>query len=57
MIIYSIEDAQKGPITYSDRKRYLWLISVIMPTFPLMGVFIFYQTGLEWTLCLPLIIS
>ena len=57
MVTYSIEDAQKGSISYSDRKRYLWLISVIMPTFPLMGVFIFYQTGLEWTLCLPLIIN
>jgi alkane 1-monooxygenase len=57
MVTYSIEDAQTGSISYSDRKRYLWLISVIMPTFPLMGVFIFYQTGLEWTLCLPLIIN
>ena len=57
MIIYSIEDAQKGPITYSDRKRYLWLISVIMPTFPLMGVFFYYQTGLEWTLALPLLVN
>ncbi len=57
MITYSIEDAQKGPITYRDKKRYLWLISVIMPTFPLMGVFFYYQTGLEWTLALPLLVN
>ena len=57
MVTYSIEDAHKGPITYSDKKRYLWLISVIMPTFPLMGVFFYYQTGLEWTLALPLLVS
>ena len=57
MATYSIEDAQKGAISYSDKKRYLWLISVFMPMFPLMGVFIFYRTGAEWTLCLPLIIN
>jgi alkane 1-monooxygenase len=57
MATYSIEEAHKGLISYSDRKRYLWLISVFMPIFPLMGVFFFYSTGAEWTLCLPLIIN
>ncbi len=57
MATYSIEDIPKGPISYSDRKRHLWLISVFMPIFPLMGVFIFYRTGAEWTLCLPLMIN
>ena len=57
MATYSIEDAQKGLITYNDKKRYLWLISVFMPVFPLMGVFIFYRTGVEWTLCLPLLLN
>ena len=57
MATYSIEDIQKGPISYSDRKRHLWLISVFMPIFPLIGVFIFYRTGAEWTLCLPLMIN
>ncbi|MDC0953650.1 alkane 1-monooxygenase [Porticoccaceae bacterium] len=57
MATYSIKDAQKGLISYNDKKRYLWLISVFMPVFPLMGVFIFYRTGVEWTLCLPLLLS
>ncbi|MDG1447510.1 MAG: alkane 1-monooxygenase [Porticoccaceae bacterium] len=57
MATYSIEDAQKGLISYNDKKRYLWLISVFMPVFPLMGVFIFYRTGVEWTLCLPLLLN
>jgi alkane 1-monooxygenase len=57
MATYSIEDAQNGLISYSDKKRYLWLISVLMPIFPLMGVFIFYRTGAQWTLCLPLMIN
>ena len=57
MTTYSIEDHQEGTITYRDKKRYLWLISVFMPIFPLMGVILFYQTGIEWTLCLPLLIN
>ena len=57
MATYSIEDAQKGLISYNEKKRYLWLISVFMPVFPLMGVFIFYRTGVEWTLCLPLLLN
>jgi len=57
MATYSIKDAQKGLISYNDKKRYLWLISVFMPVFPLMGVFIFYRTGVEWTLCLPLLLN
>lgn len=28
-----------------------------MPIFPLTGVILFYQTGIEWTLCLPLLIN
>ena len=57
MTSYSIEDHQEGTITYRDKKRYFWLISVFMPIFPLTGVILFYQTGIEWTLCLPLLIN
>lgn len=57
MTTYSIEDQQEGTITYRDKKRYFWLISVFMPIFPLTGVILFYQTGIEWTLCLPLLIN
>ena len=57
MTTYSIEDHQEGTITYRDKKRYFWLISVFMPIFPLTGLILFYQTGIEWTLCLPLLIN
>jgi alkane 1-monooxygenase len=57
MATYSIDDPEKGTISYSDKKRYLWLNSVLMPLLPLMGVFFFYRTGQEWTLCLPLMIN
>lgn len=57
MKTYQIEDPTLGTISYSDRKRYLWLISVLMPAFPLMGVYFFYRTGMEWTLAIPLLTS
>ncbi len=57
MTTYSIQDPDKGPISYKDKKRYLWLNSVALPLFPLMGLFVFYKTGLEWTLCLPLLVN
>ena len=57
MKTYSIDHPEKGHISYKDKKRYLWLNSVALPLFPLMGVFLFYKTGLEWTLCLPLLMN
>ena len=57
MTTYSLDHPDKGLITYTDKKRYLWLISVLMPALPLTSVAIFYQTGLEWTLGLSLAIS
>ena len=57
MATYTLEHPDKGSITYTDKKRYLWLISMLMPAFPLMGVAIFYQTGMQWTLALPLAVN
>lgn len=55
MATYSLQHPEKGLITYTDKKRYLWLMSVLMPAFPLTGVAIFYQTGVEWALGFPLV--
>ena len=41
MATYTLEHPDKGLISYTDKKRYLWLISMLMPAFPLMGVAIF----------------
>ena len=57
MVTYTLEHSEKGLITYTDKKRYLWLISMLMPALPLMSVAIFYQTGMQWTLALPLAVS
>ena len=57
MTTYTIDDPEKGLISYRDKKRYLWLTSVFMPIFPLLGIVVYVQTGMEWTLLLPLIVT
>lgn len=54
MTTYTMDHPEQGTIRYKDKKRYLWLSSVIMPIFPLMGIALFYQTGSQWALGLPL---
>ena len=57
MITYSVEHPQKGLISYTDNKRYLWLLSVLMPILALSGIFCFQLTGEQWTLWLPILFS
>jgi alkane 1-monooxygenase len=57
MTTYTINDPEKGLISYRDKKRYLWLASVFMPIFPLLGIVVYLQTGMEWTLLLPLVVT
>jgi alkane 1-monooxygenase len=57
MTTYTINDPEKGLISYRDKKRYLWLASVFMPIFPLLGIVVYLQTGMEWTLLLPLVFT
>lgn len=54
MKTYTLEHPEKGTIEYTDRKRYLWLMSVLMPIVPLTGIFAHMLTGTEWTIALPL---
>jgi alkane 1-monooxygenase len=42
-------------VSYVDRKRYLWILSVLFPLIPFVGMGLALQTGLEWTLWLPLV--
>ena len=57
MITYSVEHPQKGLISYTDNKRQLWLLSVLMPVFALSGIFCFQLTGEQWMLWLPILLS
>ena len=54
MTTYTLQHPDKGLISYTDKKRYLWLASVIMPIFPMLGIFAYYQTGSQWALAIPL---
>ncbi len=57
MTTYTLEHPEQGTISYTDKKRYLWLSSMIMPIFPLMGIALFFQTGSQWALGLPLFVT
>jgi len=41
---------------YVDRKRYLWLLSVLFPLTPVLGAGLYLNTGAEWVLWIPLLI-
>lgn len=41
---------------YVDRKRYLWLLSVLFPLIPVVCAGLYLGTGAEWVLWIPLLI-
>lgn len=58
MKTYSMEHPNKGLITYRDKKRSLWVISILIPfTLPMIGIALCQSTGQEWTLAVPLLIA
>ena len=44
-------------IIYFDRKRWLWLMSVLYPLLPFLGIWLHYVTGKEVWLLLPLLLN
>lgn len=54
---YTLEHAQKGVIQYTDKKRYWWLMSLFMPIFPLLSLWLYFRYGQEWLLAIPLVTS
>jgi len=57
IVSYSIETPDRGLVKYRDRKRHLWILSVLLPFMPLSGVFFYYRFGSEWLLAVPLLIN
>ncbi len=57
IISYTYSDDEKGEIAYTDRKRYLWLLSVFLPLMPVFGIGLYFLTGSPWVLGIPLMIS
>ena len=55
MKTYSLQLADDRLITYQDRKRYLWLLSMLYPLLALSGVGLYLLTGSEWLLLTPLV--
>ena len=54
---YFAVDAQHGPTEYRDRKRWWWLLSVVYPLLPLLGMAAHAASGYQIALGLPLVIS
>ncbi len=52
-----IHHHQDGDITYSDRKRYLWALSIVLHTMPMAAVALYFHLDQVWMLTLPLILS
>jgi alkane 1-monooxygenase len=55
MKVYTFDDPELGQISYTDRKRYLWLLSVMFPLVPFVSMGLMLLTGKEWMLWTPLV--
>ncbi len=56
-VVYSAIDPQLGRVEYVDRKRAWWLLSVVWPLLPFLGMAAHAATGAQIALGLPLLIS
>lgn len=55
--IYRAVDAEQGNVAYRDRKRWWWLLSVVYPLLPFLGIAAHATTGRQVTLGAPLLIG
>ena len=55
--VYTALDERGVPVQYRDRKRAWWLLSVVYPLLPLLGVAAHARTGEPIALALPLLIG
>ena len=55
--VYAVDDPQLGRVTYRDRKRFWWSLSVVYPLLPFVGMAAHAWTGAQIALGLPLLIS
>jgi alkane 1-monooxygenase len=55
--VYVAQDPVLGRVEYRDRKRRAWLLSVVFPLLPFLGMAAHAQTGMQIALGLPLLIS
>jgi alkane 1-monooxygenase len=55
MKVFTLERAGEAPISYVDKKRWLWLASLAMPALPLGAIAATLATGSQWFLLAPLV--
>lgn len=55
MTTYTLEHPSKGLMSYRDKKRYWWMISILYPIYPLLGVGLYLWSPQEGLLFLPLL--
>jgi len=55
MKTFTFDDPVLGLVKYVDRKRYLWLLSVLFPLVPLVSIGLMTWSGQEWMLWVPLV--
>jgi alkane 1-monooxygenase len=55
MKTFTIDDPELGQISYVDQKRHLWLLAVLFPLVPLIGMGLMIRSGQEWMLWVPLV--
>lgn len=55
MRTYTYDDPELGFISYTDNKRYLWLLSVLFPLVPLISMGLMEWSGQESMLWVPLL--
>lgn len=56
-VVYTATDAEGRTVSYRDRKRWAWSLSVVWPLVPLTGLAAHHVSGHEIGLALPLLIS
>lgn len=54
-VTYRLDVPNKGLIEYTDRKRYLWMASIALPLFAVLGIAFYFLLDSEWALLLPLL--
>jgi alkane 1-monooxygenase len=57
MKVFTYDDPELGRVRYVDRKRHLWLLSVLFPLVPLVGMGLALRTGVDGFLWLPLVLT
>lgn len=55
--VYTGTDEAGRPLSYRDRKRWGWSLSVVWPLLPFVGLWAHHASGLQIALALPLLIS